>query len=300
MIRDFIYLDIERLKSILAQIENGLIESSKRVSGHGKELGAGGKSSILGFLAAEGQSKFLWQNEESETKALHDDIYGRIEKHLTENDLLIRVPGTIQVDDVKTRDFEQTISETSFLLLKGYVEINDYEYMRKLFEKFNELMTLMLKVQVTQDSAYKNLSRNEQKKELAELTQHKSLDENLQKLLILMIDTFFRGKVIVRMTPFREYPSFRAVGGLKPQYLRDDIDSIIHKYGTAPEAPWRMFVQVAAIPSQTPGFIEEAASGNTLESTFRAMFAGMRTIESLAVTVTYPEISITPIAIYRE
>lgn len=41
-------------------------------------------------------------------------------------------------------------------------------------------------------------------------------------------------------------------------------------------------------------------TGNQIENAFQQMFDEYRKIESMAQSVTYPEIAITPIAIYRE
>ncbi|MBA7552742.1 hypothetical protein ES705_45316 [subsurface metagenome] len=102
----FIYLDIERLKSIIAQIEQGLINVSNRSKSNKKEVMARAEGSLLGFLKAAGGAKYVWQNQTTETKTLHDNIYNKVENALILNDLLITIPGNIQMKNIIDSDFD--------------------------------------------------------------------------------------------------------------------------------------------------------------------------------------------------
>jgi len=100
--------------------------------------------------------------------------------------------------------------------------------------------------------------------------------------------------------PFDADRSFRLVGNLNPELLRDNIDSITYKYGTSPSTPWTMFGQVAAIPADAGWQPMSLVGGAAIEGAFHNLFDQMRQIEVMAQSVVYPEVSVTPIALYRE
>jgi hypothetical protein len=56
-IRDFLYLDVERVKSIYAQLEKGLVTGKEKIEGKTKEVSGkgGGEINTLFSLTAEGK-----------------------------------------------------------------------------------------------------------------------------------------------------------------------------------------------------------------------------------------------------
>jgi hypothetical protein len=75
---------------------------------------------------------------------------------------------------------------------------------------------------------------------------------------------------------------------------------ISRKFGMAPNAEWTMFGQIAAVPEDGPQASPfEMYFSNEIEGALEKIFEAMRGINAL-LSVSYPEIAITPIAIYRE
>ena len=104
----------------------------------------------------------------------------------------------------------------------------------------------------------------------------------------------------MKLVPFSIESSFRLVGNLNPELLRDSIDSITYKYGTSPATPWTMFGQVAAIAPESGVQPMSLGGGAAIESAFQTLFDQVRQIEFMAQSVVHPEVSVTPIALYRE
>lgn len=298
-IRDFIYLDIERLKSIIAQIEQGLINISTKLKSNNKEVMAKAGGSLFGLLEAAGGAKYVWQNQATETKTLHDNIYNKVENALTSNDLLITIPGNIQMESIIDSGFESMVSNTSFILAKGKVIINDFIRMRLMLEKFNDLGKFIAQCGVSSlpINTPKHLKNQALKKARDKMTLDKSMIEGFK----LFFDLFYKDRFVIKMLPFEDYPDFRLVGNLKADFLRENISSIIYKYGTAPVSEWTIFAQVASIPPKGMSKIENKIGGADIGVALQQMFNAFREVELLAQSsVVYPEIAITPIAIYRE
>jgi len=297
-IRDFIYLDTERLKSIIAQIEQGLINISTQLKSNNKEVMAKAGGSLLGLLEAAGGAKYVWQNQATETRTLHDNIYNKVENALTSNDLLITIPGNIKMESIDS-GFESMVSNTSFILAKGKVIINDFTRMRLMLEKFNGLGKFIAQCGVSSlpINTPEHLKNQALKKARDKMTLDKSMIEGFK----LFFDLFYKDRVVIKMITFEDYPDFRLVGNLKADFLRENISSIIYKYGTAPVSEWTIFAQVASIPPKDMSKIENEIGGADIGIALQQMFNAFREVELLAQSsVVHPEIAITPIAIYRE
>lgn len=298
-IRDFIYLDIERLKSIIAQIEQGLINISTQLKSNNKEVMAKAEGSLFGLLKAAGGAKYVWENQATETKTLHDNIYNKVENALISNDLLITIPGNIQMESIIDSGFESMASNTSFILAKGKVVINDFIRMRLMLEKFNDLGKFIAQCSVS--SLPINTPKHHKNQALKKAQDKITLDKSMIEGFKTFFDLFYKDRVVIKMLPFEDYPDFRLVGNLKSDFLRENISSIIYKYGKAPISEWTIFAQVASIPPKDRSKIENKISGTDIEVALQQMFNAFQEVELLAQSeVVYPEIAITPIAIYRE
>jgi len=298
-IRDFIYLDVDRLKSILSQIERGLIESKTETSSSSKEILGEGGLSIPAILKAAGGVKFLLENRSTETKTLHDHIYNYVEDELTNKGQLININKSSYVEAWKNGIIHEDLSQTSFILAKGHFVINDYEYMKNILERFNDISEFIAYCGTLENK--NSIPQKEKTKQFHRARTEMKLDRKLVKGLLNFIDTFYKNRLIIKVLPFRDYSNFRLVGNLQDDFLRDKIQSILYKYGTSPSSEWILFAQIASMPEKSyHSFSIDGMAGSKIEVAMQSVFSALREIESTGLSVTYPEISVTPIAIYRE
>lgn len=297
-IRDFIYIDIDRVKSIISQLEEGLIDQTQILSGNSEGSALRGEGGLSGFFKAAANSEFKFHRQLSETKSLHDYIYNKVESLLLNEKQLLEIPNEKSV--TYSSDMRETIGNSSFILTRGKVTINDFRQLKMFLENFDDFAKFIAKCCVS--TQIKNSTKSEQKIACDKMTSDfkKSLDKDFRNGLVQLIDMFYQNRIIIKVIPYKEYPDFRFVGNIDKAYLRDDIESIIYKYGTAPVSDWIIFGQVASVtPLNRPNEIFNM-TGNQIENAFQQMFDAYRKIENMAQSVTYPEIAITPIAIYRE
>jgi len=294
-VRDFIYMDVERLKSILAQLNRGLPEQKSTTLTESDKDTFGGEGGFLNFFKLSGDNQYLWQSQSTQSQTLHDHIYNSVESLLTQKNLIMDVPGNLSEDEIK-----QQIGPTSFVLLKGNCYINDYSFVQDVTAKFNSIMSYLAKVGAENEAALSGLTASQTKALMIERSKSTLLPDNMVKFMNELIETFLKGRIIIKILPFDNSPMFRFTGILKKDYLRENILDIMYKFGTAPNHPWHMFAQVSAIPSEEQQGLTIAPGGNELETLFQSIFDGFRGFERSGLTVAFPEIAITPIAIYRE
>ena len=132
--------------------------------------------------------------------------------------------------------------------------------------------------------------------------------------LSTLIKNFFKDRLILKMIPFINKTHLRFIGILDNDNLRENIDSIIFKYSSSPEATWSVFGQIAWIPSkeyQPERIIAENSikifdisdpdilNNLNMELSFDEGFNGIRVLDN-ALAVKFPYVIFTPIAVYRE
>lgn len=286
-VRDFIYLDVERLKSFIAQIEEGLINSSSEVRTTSRDASVTGSGGLLSFLNATVGSKYTWQNQATETRSLHDNIYNRVEKALIEGDQVIQIPDQDNAQEENLDEFREVIGDTSFVLAKGKVSINDYSQIQIMLERFNDIAKFIAGSSAV-STLPANASEQRRKQAMRAAQQHVTMDKPTLEGLKVVIDTFYKDRVVVKMMPFENSPGFRLVGNLDRRFFCDDLPSIIYKYGTAPVSEWMLFAQIASIPIKGHTNTAPIMEGSAIEVALQAMFDALREIEIMAQSVVYP------------
>jgi hypothetical protein len=111
---------------------------------------------------------------------------------------------------------------------------------------------------------------------------------------------FYRDRVVVKVRPLQYSPVATFAGVLRPEFLREPIDNIVYKYGVAPTAQWSMLAQIAAIPTEGQVAGPAPKTGGEIEQSMMAVFDTMREVQTQVQSVSFPEIAVTPIALYRE
>lgn len=295
-VRDFIYLDVDRLKSIISQVDEGIVNFTEGVESTTDEVKSSVEGGLFGFLKGVVDAKYISQNQDTTTKSFHDFIYNKVENALTEGNLLTHIPENGTDSDAANESVRDSLSNTAFVLAKGKVVINDFNNMNIFLGKFNTVIDFL--AHCTNLSLLEDSSPHK-KKQAKNAVKESKMDKKMIDGFQMFFDTFYKDRVVIKMLPFENKTDFILVGNLNEKYLRDDISSITYKYGTAPISEWTIFCQVASMPPKERE-VPQITTGSEIESGIQGIFDAYRTIESLAQSVVYPEIAITPIAIYRE
>jgi hypothetical protein len=126
------------------------------------------------------------------------------------------------------------------------------------------------------------------------------LDEGYVKNLLRILDFFPKDRLSIKVIPFSDEPNLRIVGPLQRAHLRERLEDIRFKYGASPVDNWAVFGQVAAVPrkdeARSP---QDLTFSSELEEAFQTVFDSLLGIDD-EFRIRYPEIAITPIAVYRD
>lgn len=293
-------MDTERLKSIVAQLNKGLIESKSTTITDGDENRFSAGVDILKILKIGSESSFLWQNQATESHTMHDYLYNLAELSLNQKSLLTNIPDDFGIENLSATNYKKTLTSTSFILVKGKTIINDFAYMQRIMDNLDDLLKSVITGEQSADKTFENASQTQRNKMVQERINEFNIPKDIKKALQVFLKNFYGDKVVIKNIPFVERPNFRFVGTLNKLYLRESIENIIYKYGTAPQDEWYMFAQIASIPNKNSDEVEMSFNQNELEKALQTVFDALRDIEKSGLSISFPEIAVTPIAIYRQ
>jgi hypothetical protein len=300
-IRDFVYLGVERVKSMLAQLDRGLLNDYTESSGASRSLEGKAGVSIPALMDVGGASHYVSTDQTTETRTLHDFIYNETENRLLELGGIRRLPDDFTSEGLMTEDVRASLSPVEYILAKGRVEISDFRYMMSLLSNFNELAKAInevshhdrIRAATGKDKDIANI-------ELQKVIAGSKLDDKYLRNLMRIFEHFVKDRLVIKAIPFQDDPNIRIAGPLQRALLRENLDDIRFKFGSSPLDDWTVFGQIAAVPPKNDSRANrQLAFSNELDRALHELFGSLRGIED-QFRVTYPEIAITPIAVYRD
>ncbi|MBM3471688.1 MAG: hypothetical protein FJX75_00265 [Armatimonadetes bacterium] len=107
LLRDFLYLDMERVRSFIAQLLEGVPETLHKGSGADVSVEGGIEGSLPFLLKGKAGADYRYFRSQDETRSLHHHAYTLFEKHLAESDRLRFVDAALP-----TRRGRRPCSET--------------------------------------------------------------------------------------------------------------------------------------------------------------------------------------------
>ena len=283
MFRDFIYLDTDRVQSIIAQLQEGLLNEvleGKTNQTAGKMQMATNLLAMLLPVSVSGSVEHSRGSSLSESRVLHDYAFEAARLSLEEEGLLL-----------ERADLDQDeVPESGFVLIRGAAQILDYETLHRMAENFDRL----------DDFFNPEVSQNQKKKRRKE-------NEPFRESGVL-IETFF--KDVIRVKVINE-SGCSFVGPLDRGHLREDVGGLIYKHGSTPKGEWTMLAEISRVPSpdedaeenfgdmmeQLNEETDEEATPSDLLDQVVTMFNGF---QEFLGSVSYPDIAVSPVAVYRE
>jgi hypothetical protein len=233
-----------------------------------------------------------------------------------------------------------TAIDKPYIKAQGWSVIEDYQRIMAIAEKFVELIEFITQVQqeaVRKTPAFLQLqemismkrkeigqikdrnARAVEKSKLEELG--KTIDQQLKDKVIdfdpklidamkLFVTTFMPNRINFRIYPFSNCPSFQVLCNLKREcFVDQDLEHLLYGYGNRPNVQLAAFGLITSLP-QEAGYLfdpltefNDSAQQNQqaqFEKTIRGLFTAMDTFESLVRYSRYPNITIHPIAVYRD
>lgn len=339
-IKDLIYFDFEKAKSLLSQLNDGLISEISRAT-----EGEKGDDASIGFDLKVIKGNVGESNKEkslrTEKISLYHEILNTIEVELEKNKLLTDLNDSFDSTHGNFESFRKSLINVSYIKSNGWGNFEDFDRFKRIFTNFNDVQRLIYHSQISEneevlvlrkqlDGHKKNVnSGNERNVKAKDLAKIKAIEKNLDNLLMenaeihlfdnewiervkKFLDTFSPNRLNFRLLPIDEYPKFQIISNLKDKYMLDgNFENTIFTYGSRPNIKLTVLGIVTSCPQIEDPRInpsdefseiedEDLPDGVQFEKAFRNVFGSFEAFEKIFFVPSYPKIAISPIAIYRE
>ena len=335
-IKDLIYFDYDKAKSLNSQLSGGLISEITRAIEE-----EGGSSSDIGFDIKLVKGKIAASDSErtirTEKIELYHELLNDIENKLSEKNVLKDLNQSLTTEGKTFNNFLQNVPKYTYVKANGWSSFEDYGRFKNIMSNFNEIQRLIyasaiennpeitlqrkqineLKRGLQKSSNHKELAKlkaveKQFDKTIEEFSDAKLLDETFVERVKTFLDTFSPNRLNFRLAPFDDFPEFQILSNLKSEYLvNGNFENVIFTYGSRPNIKLSVFGIITSCPRKEDirvdlndeylGFEESELSEEAVyDKIFRNVFSSFENFEKFFFVPSYPKIAISPIGIYRE
>ncbi|WP_319229525.1 hypothetical protein [Draconibacterium orientale] len=338
-IKDLIYFDYDKAKSINSQLSGGIIsEITKAIEnevGLDSEIGFDIKL-LKGKIGAGDKDKSI----RTERIELFHELLNQLEQSLIKHEVLTNINDSLDNFESSFDNFLETIPHFTYVKASGWSAFEDFDRFQRIMNNFNEIQRLIFTSALDNNPEIIQLKEqlNDLKKELKshqrgnthkELQKLKALEKRFDKTIEeesgaifldelfiervkTFMDTFSPNRLNFRLAPFDSYNNFQILASLKNKYLvNSDFENIIYTYGSRPNVKLSVIGIITSCPQRVDSRIDlreefnetddsELSEEASFEMAFRNVFSSFEGFEKFFFAPSFPKISISPIAIYRE
>ncbi len=311
MIKNFIYLDEEKMYSLSSQIFEGvteyvLNEKSSESENAESQKGPVGSGRILGDILRQVDKK-------TEKRFLSDFSYTLFEKKLLDDDKVIEVDEDFLIEGL--RDKAESIS---FIKVTAKAVFNDMKIIKETLKNFNSFglalthVTNVNEITETKNQLEKAKSTVKDRNQQSKLTyQDKAVMKIIEQLakergfqfnqsylddLALILNYGFQDQLEIQMQLIDSIVS----ANLKRNCLRESEELIIKKYSRQTECSFVMFGIVTQYNRDKLDDIKELNSTPSIKEALMNMVANLTNLEETFIGRLSNEVIIDPIALYTE
>jgi hypothetical protein len=331
---DLLYFDFEKAASLLSQVEGGLPETVSETTESTDTKRNLRTYELLKLFKGEFGSTSSEKTSILESRLLHHDLLLRVEEALGKLRVIADLNTLLPPDTTDADTIHASIGEHSYLRVEGWAAFEDYERLFEITKTFNDLLAFItrcglgeaevlaaLRDQRVQAEAKPGGRKSREvrsiqvrEQELQKLVKktidEKKLPEWLFEGVRLWINTYFKGRLNLRIYPFPECRTFEIIANLKRHcFVDDDLGHLMYGYGTYPNRKLTLLGLITSVPAKGhPEFdvkanleVDEETTDEraTFERAFRNVFAHLDGLESFSTFHRYPRIVVHPLAVYR-
>lgn len=335
-VKDLIYFDYDKAKSLNSQLSGGLISELTRAIED-----VGGSASDLGFDIKVLKGKFSTSDTErsirTEKIELYHELLNEIESKLSERNVLKDLNQSLTADGKTFDDFLVNVPNYTYIKANGWSSFEDFGRFKNIMANFNDIQRLIYAsaIENNPELTAKRKEINELKRGLKKAKNHKELaklkvvekqfdkiieenteahllDETFVERVKTFLDTFSPNRLNFRLAPFDSFPEFQILSNLKSDYLvNGNFENVIFTYGSRPNIKLSVFGIITSCPRKEDiridlndeylGYDESQLSKEAVyDKIFRNVFSSFENFEKFFFVPSYPKIAISPIGIYRE
>jgi hypothetical protein len=337
-IKDLLYFDLQKSISLYSQMDEGIITQSTENTEEGGDINSSLGVDVKIFQAKIGASANDKESK-STTRIPHHNLLNKLQENIYNSKSYIDLD---KIDDLEldSEKLHQLLKSKSFIKATGWVNIEDYDRLKKIAKRFNSISQFIQQCSIadsdekeqydiliqdlkkqrklvnsqkdrnvkTKDNIRLNKLEDDLEKLLDEYNDTGKIPEYLVNGIQLFIDTFLPDRINFRFYPYENLPSFEILSNLKRKhFVETDIENITFSYGSRPNLKMTIFGMITSLPEKDEELfdplkkdLEEGEESIVFERAFRGVFRGFEGFEQFVRYSSFPRITVNPLAVYRE
>lgn len=312
-LREFLYVDVERTRSFLSQLSQGLVESVVEKSGSATSGEA--KAQILG-LGAGGQ--YARDASREETKSVQDLTFVAFEEAAHDAGYLVSAPPEVSDPDAWSDGrVHAALMEGQVIALTCDIHVVDAEFLGARIERVEMLGDALAGLTgqaANQAPTTTKAARRRDGRRPAQMRKPHpiwgDMDPVVMKSLADLFRSFLAGSIAIRVLPCGEdHPEYSFGGSLlsRREYIQEEREALFSRYGSVLRG-WTTVIQIASAPEGVPSSelvlddIQLLAGGGVDRSAIESLalrFSGFLEGMGISEGPRWPSISATVLGIYR-
>lgn len=279
-IKDFIYLDMEKVSSLYSQLSGGIVQSveaSTTTSENSSNL-RNYNFKIFKHEAGgtETESQLL-----KETRVSHHDIYNELERELFDKGYAVEIGVDITKQNVDSGGAVTIFENALCIKAEGYVVLEDYERITRIADNYEDITKFInysiesnlkaapeLKdVFVQIDAMKESIKKLNGSQKINKKTELDKLEKQLNDLIAskkvgkvedwvveglkTWVRVFLPDVFNVRLYPFEDSANFHVMSNVKRKFFLDDnTESVHYLFGSKPTIKLTMLGVITSIPQK--------------------------------------------------
>lgn len=313
-LKEFLYVDVDRVRSLLSQLAGGFIEQIR--SSTGSNLSGGAQAMIFG-VGAKGDRTVSSQYEEA--RSLQDLTFAAFESLANENGYVSDLtPEYMEAEKWADGTIQTKLLPGQLIRASCAVQLLDAGFFRSRVERILKLAEALVEMdspgspsRSSSPSKRADANKGADKQRAAKLAEMIGMPLGQFIAISDAVEAFSGDSVLVRLFPCgTDYPEFAFTGSLlgRSEYIQAERENLFSRYGQIPTR-WTTVFQVAAVPQRIESVAEDVsklpttgADGQVIRSNMEKIAANLlSTMEQIGIVegARWPAVSITPLGLYR-
>jgi len=286
-IKDFIYLDIDKLSSLYSQLIDGFVQYSEETvinSSDNRNI----RNYNFKIFRHEAGSVEADSRQLKEVRVGHHDVYNRLEKELYCKGFIVDVGTDVVREDIFSGVASSVFEDTLCVKAEGRIVLEDYERMTRIAENYQEttkfvnysirnnlleLPEIKKIIQQIDDIKSKYIQIKNSKQNSKENKILRELEKNLEDFLAsreigkvdqwiieglkTWVRVFLPNIFSVRLYPFDDIDDFHIMSNVKRNFfISSDIESIHYLFGSKPTIKVTMLGVITSVPKDNIDFFD--------------------------------------------
>ncbi|SIQ11204.1 DUF6414 family protein [Marinobacterium stanieri] len=308
MIKNFLYLDEDKMYSLSSQIFEGVTEYVLKEVAEEKEEGEQQKGPVgSGKILADAM---ISRGSSTEKKFLHDYSFTLFEKYLEEDNRVL----SLSDDSVRLGDLESSMNDYSFIKIKSKAVFNDVNKITEMFSEFNKIGEALAHANIFEQQNILNQEiellkqagkQNMVKAKTAELKKLSNLSDRAKQMGLYHDQKFLDNLSLMTKYGFSDqFEVSQKLGDglftscLKRNFLRENEDLLVKKYSRKTVRDVTVFGIVSQDLNDPRAEIDEKNDFDNLKQAILNLIEHVTNIEKSISGKQKNEIVIDPIAVY--